>query len=86
MQNMEAKVTDFGMAKQAANGETHMSTRVMGTMGYLDPAYMETGRQADGRERPDAQRGSLIRPGSFVAAMLLIALLSCKCSPQCMTK
>ena len=47
MQNMEAKVTDFGMAKQAANGETHMSTRVMGTMGYLDPAYMETGRQAD---------------------------------------
>ena len=47
---MEAKVTDFGMAKQATNGETHMSTRVMGTMGYLDPAYMETGKLVDGNE------------------------------------
>ncbi|CAI5532271.1 unnamed protein product [Closterium sp. Naga37s-1] len=40
---MEAKLTDFGMAKQAAEGVSHVSTRVMGTLGYLDPAYMETG-------------------------------------------
>ncbi|CAI7841967.1 unnamed protein product [Closterium sp. NIES-53] len=42
-ENMEAKLTDFGMAKQAAEGVSHVSTRVMGTLGYLDPAYMETG-------------------------------------------
>nr|BAF79972.1 receptor-like kinase [Closterium ehrenbergii] len=39
-----AKLSDFGMCKEQAEGQTHVSTRVMGTMGYLDPAYMETGR------------------------------------------
>lgn len=40
-----ARLTDFGMARAGPDGgETHISTRVMGTMGYLDPTYMETGR------------------------------------------
>ncbi|GJP69162.1 hypothetical protein CLOP_g119 [Closterium sp. NIES-67] len=41
--DMHARITDFGMAKQAASSMSHISTRVMGTMGYLDPEYMETG-------------------------------------------
>jgi len=40
-----ARLTDFGMAKEGPEGgESHISTRVMGTLGYLDPAYMQTGR------------------------------------------
>ncbi|CAI7783734.1 unnamed protein product, partial [Closterium sp. NIES-53] len=40
---MRAKLTDFGMATMGPeSGQTHISTRVMGTMGYLDPKYLET--------------------------------------------
>lgn len=47
VQDMGAKLTDFGMATTGPEGgETHVSTRVMGTLGYLDPKYMETGTAA----------------------------------------
>lgn len=39
-----AKLTDFGLAKGADTDQTHVTTRIMGTMGYLDPKYMETGQ------------------------------------------
>ena len=42
-QSLDPKLTDFGMARQGDDGMSHVSTRVMGTLGYLDPAYMETG-------------------------------------------
>ncbi|KAL6597754.1 hypothetical protein ACP70R_046559 [Stipagrostis hirtigluma subsp. patula] len=35
----EAKVADFGLAKFAPEGMTHVSTRVAGTMGYVAPEY-----------------------------------------------
>lgn len=35
----EPKVADFGLAKFAPEGMTHMSTRVAGTMGYVSPEY-----------------------------------------------
>nr|XP_043637023.1 probable LRR receptor-like serine/threonine-protein kinase RKF3 [Erigeron canadensis] len=38
-ENFEAKVADFGLAKFAPEGATHMSTRVAGTMGYVAPEY-----------------------------------------------
>lgn len=42
--SLHAKLTDFGMATTGPDaGQTHISTRVMGTMGYLDPKYLETG-------------------------------------------
>lgn len=41
--DLSPRITDFGMAKQNANSASHVSTRVMGTMGYLDPEYMATG-------------------------------------------
>ncbi|GJP29795.1 hypothetical protein CLOM_g19788 [Closterium sp. NIES-68] len=41
---LRAKVTDFGMATRGPEeGKSHVSTRIMGTMGYLDPDYIETG-------------------------------------------
>eukprot|EP00271_Cylindrocystis_brebissonii_P004101 TRINITY_DN15532_c0_g1_i1.p1 TRINITY_DN15532_c0_g1~~TRINITY_DN15532_c0_g1_i1.p1 ORF type:complete len:454 (-),score=64.77 TRINITY_DN15532_c0_g1_i1:2013-3374(-) len=43
-QDYNAKLTDFGLAKGTENGETHITTKIMGTMGYLDPKYMETGQ------------------------------------------
>ncbi|TKW14548.1 hypothetical protein SEVIR_5G176100v4 [Setaria viridis] len=35
----EAKVADFGLAKFAPEGMTHVSTRVAGTLGYVAPEY-----------------------------------------------
>lgn len=35
----EPKVADFGLAKFAPEGVTHVSTRVAGTMGYVAPEY-----------------------------------------------
>lgn len=37
--DFEAKVADFGLAKFAPEGMTHVSTRVAGTMGYVAPEY-----------------------------------------------
>ncbi|XP_024521972.1 receptor-like cytoplasmic kinase 185 [Selaginella moellendorffii] len=42
--NFQAKVADFGLAKQAPEGQTsYVSTRVMGTFGYVAPEYAMTG-------------------------------------------
>eukprot|EP00270_Netrium_digitus_P021844 TRINITY_DN9590_c0_g1_i1.p1 TRINITY_DN9590_c0_g1~~TRINITY_DN9590_c0_g1_i1.p1 ORF type:complete len:344 (+),score=60.19 TRINITY_DN9590_c0_g1_i1:402-1433(+) len=39
------KLTDFGLAKEGPDeGRTHVSTQIMGTLGYLDPRYAETGQ------------------------------------------
>ncbi|KAL9227642.1 hypothetical protein vseg_003309 [Gypsophila vaccaria] len=42
--DFSAKVADFGLAKQAPEGrQNHLSTRVMGTFGYVAPEYAMTG-------------------------------------------
>ncbi|KAD4586119.1 hypothetical protein R6Q59_035542 [Mikania micrantha] len=42
--NYNAKLSDFGLAKDGpADGQSHVSTRVMGTHGYAAPEYMATG-------------------------------------------
>ncbi|MBA0709856.1 hypothetical protein Golax_024875 [Gossypium laxum] len=43
----EAKVADFGLAKFALEGMTHLSTRVAGTMGYIAPEYALYGQLTD---------------------------------------
>lgn len=42
--NYNAKLSDFGMAKDGPTGDkSHVSTRVMGTYGYTAPEYLATG-------------------------------------------
>ncbi|EPS63150.1 hypothetical protein M569_11637 [Genlisea aurea] len=43
----EAKVADFGLAKLTSDNYTHVSTRVMGTFGYLAPEYAASGKLSE---------------------------------------
>ncbi|CAG7893241.1 unnamed protein product [Brassica rapa] len=40
-------VADFGLAKLSDSTQTHVSTRVMGTFGYLAPEYAQSGKLTD---------------------------------------
>ncbi|PHT74633.1 Proline-rich receptor-like protein kinase PERK5 [Capsicum annuum] len=48
--NFEAKVADFGLAKFLSDSNhhnKHVSTRVVGTFGYLAPEYAQSGKASD---------------------------------------
>ncbi|KAE8655095.1 Proline-rich receptor-like protein kinase PERK5 [Hibiscus syriacus] len=45
--NFDAMVADFGLAKLSSDNYTHVSTRVMGTFGYLAPEYASSGKLTD---------------------------------------
>ncbi|XP_050206113.1 proline-rich receptor-like protein kinase PERK13 [Mercurialis annua] len=45
--NFEAQVADFGLARLNDTTQTHVSTRVMGTFGYLAPEYASSGKLTD---------------------------------------
>ncbi|OEL17834.1 Proline-rich receptor-like protein kinase PERK8 [Dichanthelium oligosanthes] len=42
--NFDAKVADFGLARLALDAVTHVTTRVMGTFGYMAPEYASSGK------------------------------------------
>lgn len=44
-EEFNAKLSDFGLARQGpAEGTSHVSTAVVGTVGYAAPEYVQTGR------------------------------------------
>ncbi|KAG0459954.1 hypothetical protein HPP92_023082 [Vanilla planifolia] len=45
--SFEAMVADFGLAKLANDASTHVSTRVVGTFGYMAPEYAASGKLTD---------------------------------------
>ncbi|CAI6007488.1 unnamed protein product [Closterium sp. NIES-65] len=66
---LRAKVTDFGMATRGPEeGKTHVSTRIMGTLGYLDPDYIYTGHLT-------------LLSDVFSLGVVLLELLTCSRSP-----
>ena len=53
IQDYNAKLSDFGLAKDGPEGDkTHVSTRVMGTYGYAAPEYVMTGKLPCGTVSP----------------------------------
>ncbi|ONK68540.1 uncharacterized protein A4U43_C05F13030 [Asparagus officinalis] len=46
-ESFEAQVADFGLAKLANDAHSHVSTRVMGTFGYMAPEYASSGKLTD---------------------------------------
>ncbi|KAM0063239.1 putative protein kinase RLK-Pelle-DLSV family [Helianthus debilis subsp. tardiflorus] len=45
--NLDAKISDFGLAKLDEEDDTHISTRVAGTYGYMAPEYALRGYLTD---------------------------------------
>ncbi|CAA3000185.1 LRR receptor-like serine threonine- kinase FEI 2 [Olea europaea subsp. europaea] len=45
--NFDARVSDFGLAKLLKDEESHITTIVAGTFGYLAPEYMQSGRATE---------------------------------------
>lgn len=45
--NLDARVSDFGLAKHLEDEESHITTIVAGTFGYLAPEYMQSGRATE---------------------------------------
>uniref|UniRef100_A0ACD5TW63 Uncharacterized protein n=1 Tax=Avena sativa TaxID=4498 RepID=A0ACD5TW63_AVESA len=45
--NFEARVSDFGLAKLLEDEQSHITTIVAGTFGYLAPEYMQSGRATE---------------------------------------
>ncbi|KAK2361248.1 Leucine-rich repeat transmembrane protein kinase [Trifolium repens] len=45
--DLNAKISDFGLAKLDEDGNTHISTRIAGTIGYMAPEYAMRGYLTD---------------------------------------
>ena len=43
----QAKVSDFGTSRSLTTDQTHLTTQVAGTLGYVDPEYFQTNKFTD---------------------------------------
>ncbi|KAL6651317.1 hypothetical protein ACP70R_010242 [Stipagrostis hirtigluma subsp. patula] len=43
-ENFVAKISDFGVSRSVPFDQTHITTLIQGTIGYLDPEYLQSGQ------------------------------------------
>ncbi|CAI5467978.1 unnamed protein product [Closterium sp. Yama58-4] len=60
-------VADFGLARTIEDWKTHVSTKVVGSMGYIDPIYLQTGQLSQ-------------KSDTFAFGVFLLELIS-SCNP-----
>ncbi|CAI7805456.1 unnamed protein product, partial [Closterium sp. NIES-54] len=59
-EGLSPRVADFGLARIVENWKDHVTTRVMGSRGYIDPEYFESGVVEGARGAEHVGAGALI--------------------------
>ncbi|CAI5519389.1 unnamed protein product, partial [Closterium sp. Naga37s-1] len=80
-QDLTPVVADFGLARAVDDWKTHVQTRVMGSVGYIDPIYFDSGEGGGWEGRYGVQRPHLLRVPP-VGAHARCAAPSCA-APSC---
>ncbi|XWS22562.1 hypothetical protein CRYUN_Cryun29cG0047000 [Craigia yunnanensis] len=79
--NLEAKISDFGLAKLMPEGqETYVAARVLGTFGYFDPEYTSVRHRLNDRKKlREVVDPEMVRSSYTIESIAMFANLASCC-------
>ncbi|GLJ24104.1 hypothetical protein SUGI_0459630 [Cryptomeria japonica] len=88
------KIADFGISRLLCGNDTHLTTNIMGTCGYMDPEYYDTGTLS---EKSDVYSFGVflaelltgrepLSPGKPAQEIVLSKFFLSKCKENCLTE